>query len=177
MNSNLIFTSNIFHLLSHALDVHRALQAPIHTPSEEAPTRERERDREPRKPKLVAPPASRTVNPRTQDRCTANPRTASRTTPIAPASRTTNPQTRKPVTDLVLVLVWNFCYKICLWFWFFTFSLWSQIFFVVVVVVVWVVVFWWFSCCVVVGFVWMVVENSIFIMLPNTWKYFLEKFS
>ena len=69
MNSNLIFTSNIFHLLSHALDVHRALQAPIHTPSskrmihtpsEEAPTRERERDREPRKPKIVAPPASHT---------------------------------------------------------------------------------------------------------------------
>ena len=39
---------------------------------------------------------------------------------------------------------------------------------VVVVVVVWVVVFWWFSCCVVVGFVWVVVENSIFRMLPNT---------
>ena len=36
------------------------------------------------------------------------------------------------------------------------------------VVVVWVVVFWWFSCCVVVGFVWVVVENSIFRMLPNT---------
>ena len=27
----------------------------------------------------------------------------------------------------VLVLVWNFCNKICLWFWFFTFSLWSLI--------------------------------------------------
>ena len=40
--------------------------------------------------------------------------------------------------------------------------------FFVVVVVVWVVVFWWFSCCVVVGFVWVVVENSIFRMLPNT---------
>ena len=49
--------------------------------------------------------------------------------------------------------------------------------FFVVVVVVWVVVFWWFSCCVVVGFVWVVVENSIFRMLPNTWKYFLEQFS
>ena len=34
--------------------------------------------------------------------------------------------------------------------------------------VVWVVVFWWFSCCVVVDFVWVVVENSIFRMLPNT---------
>ena len=63
-----------------------------------------------------------------------------------------------------------------LWFWIFTFSLWSLIFFIVVVVV-WVVVFWWFSCCVVVGFVWVVVENSIFKMLPNTWKYFLEQFS
>ena len=49
--------------------------------------------------------------------------------------------------------------------------------FFVVVVMVWVVVFWWFSCCVVVGFVWVVVENSIFRMLPNTWKYFLEQFS
>ena len=27
----------------------------------------------------------------------------------------------------ILVLVWNFCNKICLWFWFFTFSLWSLI--------------------------------------------------
>ena len=45
------------------------------------------------------------------------------------------------------------------------------------VVVVVVVVFWWFSCCVVMGFVWVVVENSIFRMLPNTRKYFLEKFS
>ena len=63
------------------------------------------------------------------------------------------------------------------WFWFFTFSLWSLIFFFFFfVVVVWVVVFWWFSCFVVVGFVWVVVENSIFRMLPNTWKYFLEKF-
>ena len=54
--------------------------------------------------------------------------------------------------------------------------LWSLIFFIVGVVV-WVVVFWWFSCCVVVGFVWVVVENSIFKILPNTWKYFLEQFS
>ena len=59
--------------------------------------------------------------------------------------------------------------------------------FFVVVVVAWVVVFWWFSCCVVVGFVGVVVENSIFqnvtkhmklfsrkffIIQPNTWKYF-----
>ena len=44
--------------------------------------------------------------------------------------------------------------------------------FFIVVVAVWVVVFWWFSGCVVVGFVWVVVENSIFIMQPNTWKYF-----
>ena len=29
---------------------------------------------------------------------------------------------------------------------------------------------------VVVGVVWVMVENSIFRMLPNTWKYFLEKF-
>ena len=42
--------------------------------------------------------------------------------------------------------------------------------FFVVVVVVWVVVFWWFFYCV-------VVENSIFRMLPNTWKYFLKQFS
>ena len=41
-------------------------------------------------------------------------------------------------------------------------------------VVVGVVVFWWFSCCVVVGFVWVVVENNIFKILPNTWKYFLK---
>ena len=83
MNSILIFTSNIFHLLSHALDRHRALQAPIHTPSskrmihtpsEEAPTRERERDREPKKPKIVTPPASHTdeshhpTNPRSSHR-------------------------------------------------------------------------------------------------------------
>ena len=53
------------------------------------------------------------------------------------------------------------------------FDLWFFFF----VVVVWVVVFWWFSCCVVVGFVWVVVENSIFRMLPNTWKYFPEQFS
>ena len=66
---------------------------------------------------------------------------------------------------------------VSMWFWFFTFSLWSLIFFFFVVVVVWVVVFWWFSCCVVVGFVWVVVESSIFRMLPNTWKYFLEQFS
>ena len=45
----------------------------------------------------------------------------------------------------------------------------------VVVVVVWVVVFWWFFCCAVVGFVWVVVENNIFRILPSTWKYFLEQ--
>ena len=49
--------------------------------------------------------------------------------------------------------------------------------FFVVVVVVLVVVFWWFSYCVVVGFVWLVMESSIFRMLSNTWKYFLEQFS
>ena len=65
---------------------------------------------------------------------------------------------------------------VSVWFWFFTFSLWSLVFFVVVVVV-WMVVFWWFSCCVVVGFVWVVVENSIFRMLSNTWEYFFFKFS
>ena len=132
---------------------------------------ERERDREPRKPKIAAPPVSRTANPRTRDRRTANPRTVSHIAPIALVSHTANPQTCEPVTDLV----WNFCNKICLWFWFFNFFLWSQIF--VVVVVVWVVGFWWFSSCVVVDFVWVVVENSVFRMLPNTWKYFLEKFS
>ena len=80
------------------------------------------------------------------------------------------------------------------WFWFFVwfwltheliyvfvilnfYSLFDLWFFFIVVVVVWVVVFWWFSCCVVVGFVWVVVENSIFKILPNTWKYFLEQFS
>ena len=44
---------------------------------------------------------------------------------------------------------------------------------------------WFFCCCcggvlvvfVVVGFVWVVMENNIFKMLPNTWKYFLEQFS
>ena len=54
-----------------------------------------------------------------------------------------------------------------------TFDLW----FFVVVVVVWVVVFWWFSCCVVVGFGGWWWKNSIFRMLPNIWKYFLEQFS
>ena len=61
--------------------------------------------------------------------------------------------------------------SLSVWFWSTHEPLISD-FFVVVVVV-----FWWFSCCVVVGFVWVVVENSIFRMLPNTWKYFLEQFS
>ena len=65
--------------------------------------------------------------------------------------------------------------SLSMWFWSTHEPLISDFFFVVVVV--WVVVFWWFSYCVVVGFVWVVVENSIFRMLPNTWKYFLEQFS
>ena len=67
----------------------------------------------------------------------------------------------------------NLCFCVILIFYFL--SLISNFF--VVVVVVWVVVFWWFSYCVVVGFVWVVVENNIFKMLPDTWKYFLEQFS
>ena len=90
--------------------------------------RERERERE---RKIANPKNPRSSHHRrdrqtrdcrtqkTQDRRTANPQTA---------SRIANPRTREPVTDLVLVLVWNFCNKICLWFWFFTFSLWSMIF-------------------------------------------------
>ena len=68
--------------------------------------------------------------------------------------------------------------SLCVWFWSThkPMSLWSLNFYLFFLVVVWVVVFWWFSCCVVVGFVWVVVENSIFRML-NTWKYFLEQFS
>ena len=186
MNSVIIFTSNIFHLLSHALNGHRALQAPIHTPSskrmihtpsEEAPTRERERSRTqktqdrrttseshqwvapPHEPEIVAP---RTHEPRVTLR-QSHQRVALQTHELWVAPRRSHqrvaPWTHEPVTDLVLILVWNFCNKICLWFWFFCCCC-----------VVWVVVFWWFSCCV-------VVENSIFRILPNTWKYFLEKFS
>ena len=87
--------------------------------------------------------------------------------------RSTNPRTdlrpraTNPQTDLSLSLWFWFS----VWFWSTHEPLISD-FFVVVVVV-----FWWFSCCVVVGFVWVVVENSIFRMLPNTWKYFLEQLS
>ena len=88
----------------------------------------------------------------------------------------TNPRTNLSLSLWFWLFVWFWLTHepiyVSVWFWFFTFSLWSLIFFVVVVVV-----FWWFSCCVVVGFVWVVVENSIFKMLPNTWKYFLEQFS
>ena len=57
----------------------------------------------------------------------------------------------------------------------FLLSLWSLIF--LLLWWWWVVVFWWFSCCVVVGFAWVVMKNSIFRTLLNTWKYFLEQFS
>ena len=93
--------------------------------------RERERDREPKKPKIVAPPASRTANPRT---------------------RVVTPRTHKLVIDLVLVLVWNFCNKICLWFWFFNFSLWSLILLLLLWWCGWwcfdgfLVVWWWVLC-------------------------------
>ena len=98
-----------------------------------------------------------------------------------PEPRAFAPWTHEPIS--LSVWFWFFVWfwsthepiYVSVWFLFFTLSLISD--FVVVVVVVWVVVFWWFSCCVVVGFVWVVVENNIFRMLPNTWKYFLEQFS
>ena len=86
-------------------------------------------------------------------------------TDLRPRAFDLEPRTHEPIS-------------FCVWFWSThkPMSLWSLNFFFFLVVV-WVVVFWWFSCCVVVGFVWVVVENSIFRMLPNTWKYFLEQFS
>ena len=66
------------------------------------------------------------------------PRTVSRTAPIAPASRTTNLWTHY---RFVLALVWNFCNKICLWFWFFNFSLWSLI----LLLLLWWCGWWCFS--------------------------------
>ena len=78
----------------------------------------------------------------------------------------------------VLVLVWTFCNKICLWFWFFTFSLWSLI--LLLLLLLWWRGWWCFGGFPVVWWwvLWgVVVENSIFRVLPNTWNYFLEKFS
>ena len=76
----------------------------------------------------------------------------------------------------ILVLVWNFCNKICLWFWFFTFSIWSLIFLLLLWWHGWwcfggfPVMWWW----VLWGWWWKI---AFFRMLPNTWNYFLEKFS
>ena len=106
------------------------------------------------------------------------------TSPATQSLRATNrsstlclrPRAMNPQTDLSLS-VW-FWFSVWFWLTHEPTSLWSLFFFFFFFfVVVWVVVFWWFSCCVVVGFVWVVVENSIFRMLPNTWKYFLEQFS
>ena len=101
--------------------------------------------------------------------------------PATHSLRATNPQTNLSLSLSVILIFCvilidprtDLCFCVILIFYFL--SLISNFF--VVVVVVWVVVFWWFSYCVVVGFVWVVVENSIFRMLPNTWKYFLEQFS
>ena len=57
--------------------------------------RERERERE-------------IANPENQDRCTANPQTASRTAPIAPVSRTANPRTHKPANPLPISFSFSF---------------------------------------------------------------------
>ena len=102
------------------------------------------------------------------------------TLPVTQNLRATN-----PLTNLSLCVILIFCVilidprtdlRFCVILIFYFLSLIFDFFFFFLVVVVWVVVFWWFSCCVVVGFVWVVVENSIFRMLPNTWKYFLEQF-
>ena len=78
------------------------------------------------------------------------------TNPLAPTNPD-EPTRAAPWTHshrfvLVLVLVWNFCNKICLWFWFFTFSLWSLI----LLLLLWwrgwwcfggfPVVWWWVLC-------------------------------
>ena len=81
----------------------------------------------PHEPEIVAPWTHELrVTPRQSHR-----RVALRThePQVAPhrSHRQVASRTHKPVTDLVLVLVWNFCNKI-LWFWFFTFPLWSLIF-------------------------------------------------
>ena len=56
------------------------------------------------------------------------PRTHShRRTPTNPLAPRIHSHRRTHSHRFVLVLVWNFCNKICLWFWFFTFSLWSLI--------------------------------------------------
>ena len=85
-------------------------------------------------------------------------------------SRAFAPRTHEPIS-LSLSMILIFCVilidpqtdlRFCVILIFYFLSLISD-FFVVVVVV-----FWWFSYCVMVGFVWVVVENSIFRMLPNT---------
>ena len=92
------------------------------------------------------------------------------TSPTTQSLCATNPR-----IDLCVCMILIFCVILidprtdlyfCVILIFYFLSLISNFF--VVGVVVWVVVFWWFSCCVVVGFVWVVVENSIFRTLLNT---------
>ena len=90
------------------------------------------------------------------------------TSPIYEPTNRSSTQSHEPTNRSLSLSLW---FWFSVWFWSTHEPLISG-FFVVVVVV-----FWWFSCRVVVGFVWVVVENSIFRMLPNTWKYFLEQFS
>ena len=109
---------------------HRSLRSSRHFRT----TRE-ERDREGRE--IVAPPARSSCHrSRTRSHQIADKPT--RIASIAPPSRTTNPRTRY---QFVLILVWNFCNKICLWFWFFTFSLWSLI----LLLLLWLCGWWCFG--------------------------------
>ena len=111
-------------------------------------------------------------------RRSTNPRTSLRPRAFSPwafdFAGDPEPSCHEP-TNWSLSLSLYLSLSLSVWFWSTHEPLISDFF--VVVVVVLVVVFWWFSYCVVVGFVWVVMENSIFRMLPNTWKYFLEQFS
>ena len=122
--------------------------------------RERERERA-----QITPSTSAIYEP-TNRSSTHEPSTS----PATHSLRATNPR-----TDFSLCVILIFCVilidpridlRFCVILIFYFLSLISNFF--VVGVVVWVVVFWWFSCCVVVGFVWVVVENSIFRTLLNT---------
>ena len=161
--------------------------------------RERERERERERGRRESPDHATNPKPRSRLRIrrSTNPRTDlwprafdppiyepmnwSLTQSLRPTSlrlhrwpRAFAPRTHEPISLYVILI---FCVilidprtdlRFCVILIFYFLSLISD--FVVVVVVVWVVVFWWFSC-------WVMVENSIFRMLPNTWKYFLEQFS
>ena len=150
--------------------------------------RERERERESLRLRLCRstnPPITPSTSPITPSTSSIykliyEPTNRSSTQSLRPTSLRLRrrPRAFAPWTDLSLCVILIFCVILidprtdlhfCVIFDFllFLFDLW---FFFVVVVVVWVVVFWWFSYCV-------VVENSIFRMLPNIWKYFLEQFS